>query len=263
MRRSRFQETALALALLVVPCAPALFAQAAPIEPAKSFEDIPALAKSSTEVKQRTGKITDTEGRTVLGDKLTEPVTGRLRQWTKDLTEQAMAQAMHPQATGAGTITPDTARMVQLMQTTAMNLHAEIEKEVVAYGETRGRLDEQYQKDLDEIEKHTPPTATCKSGYQTQFLKAGDTYLKNLAPAYYDLKAKMKHVATDAQSVLDQANKTLGANPPFFARHFIQQLTGFAMGALDKANSEESEAVVEVYRKSVGPWLGCNHQPHL
>jgi hypothetical protein len=89
MHSPRLKEIALTILFLAVPCAQTLWAQKAPIEPAKSFEDVPPLAKSSGEVKQRTGKITDTQGRTVLGDKLTEPVAGRLRQWAKDLTEQA------------------------------------------------------------------------------------------------------------------------------------------------------------------------------
>jgi hypothetical protein len=248
--------------------APALFAQAAPIEPAKSFEDVPQLAKSSAEVKARYGDIINSEGKKVKGDTQAEKVIQRLRQWTKDLAEQAMVQAMHPPAMGAGTIGPATGRMVQLLQTTMMKLNGEEQKAAQTYGQTVGQLDDEYDKNLSQINsdfetrlerggcRGTTPTYTidCRAVAKQRndaILKAGDTYLGKLATPYGTLRMKMNSVATEAQSVLDQANKTFGGRPPFFAQAMVQGLTTAGMGALDEANSTESDAVVLVYEKSV------------
>jgi hypothetical protein len=68
------------------------------------------------------------------------------------------------------------------------------------------------------------------------------------------MRAKMKHLATQAQSVLDQANQTFGGHPPFLARMLGQRLTIASMIALAAANSAENDAVVLVDQESVkGP----------
>jgi hypothetical protein len=62
---------------------------------------------------------------------------------------------------------------------------------------------------------------------------------------------KMKGVATEAQSVLDQADKALGSHPPLMVQGMYHGLVAAAMAPVDYANSTENDAVVLVYQNSV------------
>jgi hypothetical protein len=257
MRNPQHRGIVLTAFLLVIAGAQSLPAQKAPIEPAKSFEDVPALAKGSAEVKQRIANITDPEGKEVVGDKLTEKVNQRYMQWTKDLLAQAMAQGMA--AANPGSMSPNTAITVNLLQTTAIKLSTENQKAVTAYAEAERGLDKQYDETISQIDE-MPGDCHSKVG---AYLKAGDTYLTNLATPFGELRLKLKKVATDAQSVLDQADKTFRGHPPAFAGNFSRQLTGIAMGTLATTNTTENDAVVKAYNRSVVPELECENKPHL
>lgn len=280
MRNQQFGVAGLTICVLLAACVVPLSAQRAPIEPAKSFEDIPSLPKSSAEVQQRVGMITDIEGKQVVGDKLTQKVTDRERQWMKDLSAQAAAQAMGSMSMGAGSITPDTGRVMGQIQTTTEELNGKSEKELAAWTETRQQLDDAYARNLQQIDSGfnarkvrggcygATPTYTidCQAlekEWNAAILKAGDTDLGKLVTPYEEYKREMKGIATQAQSVLDQADRVFGGHPPAFARAMEQQLTTISMTALGAANSAENDAVVHVYRKSVAPVLGKTGKPHF
>jgi hypothetical protein len=245
--------------LLVIAGAQPLPAQKTPIEPAKSFEDVPPLAKDSAEVRQQIAMIASPEGKKVVGDKRTEMVNQRYLRWTKDLVAETMAQGMNAGAMSPGNMGPDAANTVNLLQTTMITLSADTQKAVSTYGEAERQLSQQYD---DAIAQIAGNPGDCHSKVAA-YLKAGDTYLKNLATPYGTLKAKLKKVATDAQSVHDQADKAFSGHPPAFAEIFYRQLTSAALGALATANTTENDAVVKVYNASVVPGLECNNQPHL
>ncbi len=270
MGSSYFKLVALMIFLPALAGPQPLAAQKAPIEPAKSFEDIPALPKSSVEVQHRIAKITNPDGKRVAGDKLTQTVDSRLLAWKKDMENQARAQAsqyiaraMNPY--GAGAMGANTGRMLGQVQTTWFNLQTDMQKESQSYVRARNRIDDQYQKSLDRIYNQYAdhPTGNCSGAYISKFQKAGDNYLSKLATPYGQYKQQMKHVATQAQSVLDQANKTFGPHPPAIALSMEQRLTHLEMGALGGVNAEENDRAMEVYRKSVLVKLECTNQPHF
>ncbi len=254
--------------------APALFAQATPIEPVKSFPDIPTLAKSSAEVKARYGPITDSDGKPDKGDKLTQKVNKSEMQWMKDFTSQAkaqesqyVAQAMNPY--GAGAMNPNTGRVLGLLQTTTVKLQGEERKIMQAYRDAEAKIEDKYKQQLAQIpsnyspkmesagcdDPHPRPTQTeCKplaNQWRAAILKSGDTYLSNLATPFGEMRTKMKGVAAEAQSVLDQADKTLGANRPLFVQGLYRGVVMAGITALGETNSAENDAVVLVYKKSV------------
>jgi hypothetical protein len=270
MRGSHFKIIALMTFLLALAGAQPLPAQRTPIEPVKSFPDIPPLPKSTAEVQQRIGKMTDPGGNHVVGDEHSQTVNSRLFQWKKDMENRARAQASQyiPRAmnpSGAGAMNADTGRMIGQLQTGWLNLNAGLENDGKAYVAARGQVEDAFQKDLDQIYKEYAdhPTGNCSGAYISKFLKAGDNYLSKLATPYGQYKLKMKHAAAQAQSLLDQANKTFGAHPPALALSMDQRLTNLEMAALGAVNAEENERAMEVYRKSVIVKLECNNQPHF
>jgi hypothetical protein len=155
------------------------------------------------------------------------------------------------------------------LQMSSMQLNTDQRQLTMSFGQARSQLDQKYQDDISSIEASfykrlnqghcldpAPKTIDCAAVRKEQdaaIMKAGDTYLGNLATPYADMAAKNKAIATQAQGLLDEAHKTFGDNVPFMVRATAQQLTMLGILSLTAVVTTESEAVALVHKQSVAP----------
>lgn len=270
MRKARIVGVA---AVALMPWAAPCRAQGlANIRPLQSFADIPPLAQTSADVRARFGDVVGPDGKTGGGDTRAQPVLKRLSDWITALNQQAMsqaggAQAMNPQAmmgmTAAG------GQLIGKLQMSSMQLNTDQRQLTMSFGQAKQQLEQKYQDDISNIEasfrkrldeggcldpgKTTIDCAAVRKEQDVATLKAGDTFLSNLAAPYADMAAKNKAIATQAQGLLDEAHKTFGANVPFMANAMMQQLTTLGIVSLSAVVITESDAVAHVHTQSIEP----------
>src|SRR5207244_10340802 len=95
--------------------------------------------------------------------------------------------------------------------------------------------------------KRTVDCAAIRKEQDAATLKAGDTYLAGLAGPYTTFKAKLKSVAAQAQSTIDQADKSFAGGVPAFVRPMYQSLVTTGVAVLGMVVSAESDAIALVH----------------
>jgi hypothetical protein len=177
-------------------------------------------------------------------------------------------QPMNAQSGAAG-MTAASGQALQVLATATPKLNADQQQALREFGAAKTAVDEQYSKELERVTgtynkrladggcldpgKRTVDCGAVRKEEDTATLKAGDAYLAGLAGPYMQFTAKMKSVAAQAQSTIDQADKSFAGSVPAFVRPMYQSVITVGVAVLGMVVSAESDAVAHVHERSIAP----------